>query len=320
LDFALTSTGPTEPRDCWFLTGPTASGKTELGLELAEFLGAEIVSLDSMAVYRGMDIGTAKPSRQQRERVVHHLLDLIDPTQDYSLAQYVADAEKTVADIVARGRTALFVGGTPLYLKSLLRGIFSGPPADWTLRRQWQDVIEREGAEHLHARLAQVDPASAQRLHPRDSRRVIRALEVWEKTGQSITTLQKQFEHSRQPAECRVFALEWPRDELARRIDARVDAMFAADFVDEVRQLLDRHARISRTASQAVGYKEVLQYLSGERNLPDTVELIKMRTRQFAKRQGTWFRSLSECRTIKLTGACDSHQIAAAIIRLDLPI
>jgi tRNA dimethylallyltransferase len=309
-----------KPRDCWFLTGPTASGKTELGLEFAESLGAEIVSLDSMAVYRGMDIGTAKPSRQQRERVAHHLLDLIDPTQDYSLAQYVADAEKAVADIVARGRTALFVGGTPLYLKSLLRGIFSGPPADWTLRRQWQDVIEREGPENLHARLAELDPLSAQRLHPRDARRVIRALEVWEKTGQSITTLQQQFEHSRQPAECRVFTLEWPRDELARRIDTRVDAMFAAGFVDEVRQLLDRHGRLSRTASQAVGYKEVIQHLAGERNLPDTVELIKMRTRQFAKRQGTWFRSLSECSTVKLTGAVDSRQIAAAMSRLNLPV
>jgi tRNA dimethylallyltransferase len=319
LDFSLMSVGPVKPRDCWFLTGPTASGKTELGLELAELLGAEIVSLDSMAVYRGMDIGTAKPSRQQRERVAHHLLDLIEPTQDYSLAQYVADAEKAVAEIVTRGRRALFVGGTPLYLKSLLRGIFSGPPADWTLRRQWQEVIEREGGEHLHARLVQVDPVSAQRLHPRDTRRVIRALEVWEKTGQSISALQQQFERSRPSKECHVFSLEWPRDELARRIDARVDAMFTAGFVDEVQQLLDRHGRLSRTASQAVGYKEVIQHLCGEKNFPDTVELIKMRTRQFAKRQGTWFRSLNECKTVKVTGAVDSRQIASAICRLDLP-
>lgn len=309
------NTSSQAPCDCWFLTGPTAGGKTEIGLELAELLGAEIVSLDSMAVYRGMDIGTAKPSRDERERVAHHLLDLVEPTQDYSLAQYVAAAEQAVANIKARGRTALFVGGTPLYLKSLLRGIFTGPPADWTLRSQWQEVIEREGAEHLHAKLAEVDPVSAQRLHPRDARRVIRALEVWEKTGQSISVLQRQFDRSRPSAECRVFALAWPRDELGGRIDARVDAMFAAGFVDEVRQLFDRHGPLSRTASQAVGYKEVLEHLSGARDLEETRELIKLRTRQFAKRQGTWFRSLSECRTVKLTGAVDSRKIAAAISR-----
>ncbi len=307
-----------EPRDGWFLTGPTASGKTEIGLELAELLGAEIVSLDSMAIYRGMDIGTAKPDRQQRGRVAHHLLDLVDPTQDYSLAQYIAAAEEVVCEITARDRPALFVGGTPLYLKSLLRGIFSGPPADWTLRSQWQEVLDRQGPEHLHARLAELDPLSAQRLHPRDTRRVIRALEVWEKTGQSITALQQQFDRARAAESCRVFALEWPRDELARRIDARVDAMFASGFVDEVRRLVDRHGRLSRTASQAVGYKEVIQHLDGQRNLPDTLELVKTRTRQFAKRQGTWFRSLSECRTVKLTGAVDSRQVATAISRLDL--
>jgi tRNA dimethylallyltransferase len=309
------NTSSPAPRDCWFLTGPTASGKTEIGLELAELLEAEIVSLDSMAVYRGMDIGTAKPSLEQRQRVAHHLLDLVEPTEDYSLAQYVAAAERAVTDIAARGRTALFVGGTPLYLKSLLRGIFSGPPADWTLRSQWQQVIEREGVEHLHARLAQVDPLSAQRLHPRDARRVIRALEVWEKTGQSISALQQQFNRSRPSAECRVFALQWSREELGQRIDARVDAMFAAGFVDEVQQLLDHCGPLSRTASQAVGYKEVIEHFEGARDLDETRELVKLRTRQFAKRQGTWFRSLSECRSVKLTGAVDSRQIATAISR-----
>jgi tRNA dimethylallyltransferase len=313
------NTGSPALRDYWFLTGPTASGKTEIGLELAELLSAEIVSLDSMAIYRGMNIGTAKPGPAERQRIAHHLLDLVEPTEDYSVAQYVAAAEQAVADIAARGKTALFVGGTPLYLKSLLRGIFSGPPADWALRGQWQQVIEREGAEHLHARLAQVDPQSALRLHPRDTRRVIRALEVWEKTGQSISALQQQFERSRPSDQCRVFALQWPRQELGGRIDARVDAMFAAGFVDEARQLVDRHGPLSRTASQAVGYKEVLEHLSGARTQEETRELVKLRTRQFAKRQGTWFRSLSECRTVKLSGTVDSRRIAISISRRELP-
>ena len=302
-------------RDCWFLTGPTASGKTQIGLELADLLAAEIVSLDSMAIYRGMDIGTAKPSLAERQRIAHHMLDLIEPSEDYSLAQYVAAAEWAAFDITSRGKAALFVGGTPLYLKSLLRGIFSGPPADWALRCQLQKIAEREGSEFLHARLAQVDPRSAGRLHPRDTRRIIRALEVWEKTGQSISDLQQQFDRSRSSDQCRVFALQWPRKELGRRIDQRVEAMFAAGFVEEVRQLVDRYSSLSRTASQAVGYKEVLEHLSGARDLEDSRELVKLRTRQFAKRQETWFRSLSECRTVDLNGTVDPRQIAIAISR-----
>jgi tRNA dimethylallyltransferase len=304
---------PTPLEDCWFLTGPTASGKTAVGLELARRLHAEIISLDSMALYRGMDIGTAKPTRAEQKAVPHHLIDVIGPDETYSLAQYVAAAQRAVEDIASRGRVALFVGGTPLYLKSLLRGIFSGPPADWTLRRQWQALVDEEGPEVLHARLAQVDPASAQRLHARDTRRVIRALEVWEKTGRSITELQRQFDRARPADQCRVFALDWPRAELARRIDARVDAMFAAGFVGEVRGLLEGAHPPSRTARQAVGYREVIEHLQGVRDLRDTIELVKLRTRQFSKRQRTWLRSLSECRVVPLTMADDVGQIARKI-------
>jgi tRNA dimethylallyltransferase len=289
--------------DCWYLTGPTASGKTAVGLELADRLGAEIISLDSMAIYRGMDIGTAKPTSEERQRVRHHLIDVVDPDQDYSVAQYVAAAQRTVEEITRRGRVALFVGGTPLYLKALLRGIFTGPAADWPLRRQLQEMAERQGIESLHRRLAAVDPLSAGRLHPRDTRRVVRALEVWEKTGQSITELQQQFDRARPAAECRVFALNWPRAELARRIDLRVDAMFAAGLVEEAQGLLKRPQELSRTAVQAVGYREVFEHLRGVRDVPATVELVKLRTRQFAKRQMTWFRSLSECQLINPTDA-----------------
>jgi tRNA dimethylallyltransferase len=175
------------PADCWFLVGPTASGKTALGLELARRLDAEIVSLDSMALYRGMDIGTAKPTPDERRAVTHHLIDVIEPDEEYSVAQYVEAARRVVGEIAARGRAPLFVGGTPLYLKALLRGIFAGPPADWDLRHQLLALAEREGQERLHARLAEVDPLSAKRLHPRDVRRVIRALEVFENANSSIS-------------------------------------------------------------------------------------------------------------------------------------
>jgi tRNA dimethylallyltransferase len=302
-----------EPRDCWFLTGPTASGKTQVGLELAELLDAEIISLDSMALYRGMDIGTAKPTLDERRRVPHHLIDVVDPAEEYSLAQYVAAAHEAVAQIATRGRAALFVGGTPLYLKSLLRGIFSGPPADWQLRRELQAFAEERGSASLHARLAQVDPVSARRLHPRDTRRVIRALEVWQKTGRSITELQRQFDRARPADACRVFVLDWPRAELIERINARVDAMFELGLVNEVRSLLTRPLGLSRTASQAVGYREVIEHLDAARELGKTIELVKLRTRQFAKRQMTWFRSLSECRFIAMRGVWESRRIASDI-------
>jgi tRNA dimethylallyltransferase len=307
------STHAIAPADCWFLTGPTASGKTAVALELASLLGAEIVSLDSMALYRGMDIGTAKPTLAERAAVPHHLIDIVDPHEDYSLAQYVDAAHQAVEQIASRGRAALFVGGTPLYLKSLLRGIFSGPPADWVLRRGFQAVAQREGAENLHAQLAKVDPRSAGRLHPRDMRRVIRALEVWEKTGRSITELQQQFDRARPAEQCRVFALDWPRPELTTRIDARVDAMFHAGLVAEVSRLLEMPRPMSRTASQAVGYREMIEHLRSVRNLQETIELVKLRTRQFAKRQMTWFRSLSECRFVSMDASTDIHEIARRI-------
>ncbi len=286
------------PGDCWFLTGPTASGKTAVAIELARQLNAEIVSLDSMALYRGMDIGTAKPNVAERAAVPHHLIDVIDPHEEFSVAQYVAAAEGVVREIAARGRMPLFVGGTPLYLKALLRGIFAGPPADWELRNQLQEVADREGDAALHRRLAQVDPAAARRLHTRDRRRVIRALEVFEKTGQCITDLQRQFERARPAEACQVFMLDWPREQLIQRIDARVDAMFAAGLVEEARRLLAGPTPPGRTAVQAVGYREVFDHLRGSLDLAGTIELVKLRTRQFAKRQMTWFRSFSEVHRI----------------------
>lgn len=300
--------------DCWFLTGPTASGKTAIGLELAEILGAEILSLDSMAVYRGLDIGTAKPTAAERRRVPHHMIDLVEPDDEFSLAQYVAQAEGAAADVRARGREVLFVGGTPLYLKALLRGIFEGPPADWQFRREWQSRAEQQGADWLHQRVAEVDAAAAERLHARDTRRLIRALEVFEKTGRPISEWQQQFERARPAEHCRVFVLDWPREQLAARIDRRVEAMFAAGLVDEVRRLLAAGVVFGRTARQALGYREVLAHLRAEADLNETNALVKTRTRQFAKRQLTWFRSLSECRWLSMAEGTEARKVAEQIV------
>ena len=200
--------------NCWFLTGPTAAGKSAVGVELARRIDAEIVSLDSMTLYRGLDIGTAKPTPPERRSVPHHLIDVLEPHEEYSLAQYVAAAGRCVAEIAGRGHEVLFVGGTPLYLKGLLRGIFEGPPADWELRRRLADQARQNGGQWLHQQVAQVDPAAAARLHANDTRRLIRALEVYEKTGRPISQWQRQFDVGRPAADCRVFVLDWPKAEL----------------------------------------------------------------------------------------------------------
>jgi tRNA dimethylallyltransferase len=299
--------------DCPFITGPTASGKTTLALDVARRLNAEILSLDSMAVYRGLDIGTAKPSLEERRQVSHHLIDLVEPDEEFSLAQYLSEATRACQAIRARGCVPLFVGGTPLYLKALLRGIFEGPQADWEFRRRILAEAEQLGNNWLHERVAQVDPQAAQRLHRHDTRRLVRALEVFEKTGRPISDWQRQFDRARPACECAVFVLDWPRDELYRRIEARVDAMFAGGLIDEVGNLLAAGKNLGRTARQAVGYREVLEHLAGQRNLADTIDLVKTRTRQFAKRQLTWFRSLSECRWIGTEDACTTSDIATEI-------
>ena len=300
--------------DCWFLTGPTASGKTSAAIELARRIGAEIASLDSMAVYRGLDIGTAKPTADERQAVAHHLIDLIEPDQEFSLAEYLEAARRSVEDIASRGRLTLFVGGTPLYLKGLLRGVFEGPPADWELRRRLQGQAREQGPEWLHARLAAVDPVSAARLHPNDARRLIRALEVFEKTGQPISHWQQQFDRARPAEACKVFVLDWPRDVLYARIDARVEQMFAAGLVAEVEAVLKAGKAFGRTARQALGYRETLEFLEGQRGLSETIELVKTRTRQFAKRQLTWFRSLSECRWIAMDESLSPADVAEQVL------
>ncbi len=300
-------------RDAWCLTGPTGSSKSAVGVRLAELGDAEIVSMDSMAVYRGMDIGTAKPSREDRERVRHHLVDVVEPTEEYSIAEYLAAAHLGVDDVRARGRNVLFVGGTPLYLKALLRGLCSGPEADWDLRNALASEVERNGPEALHRRLASIDPRTAQRVHPQDTKRLIRALEVFELTGEPISDYQDHFQRESADATVRVWALHWPREMLYDRINHRVDQMFEQGLVDEVQQLMQTCAAFSRTADQAVGYREVVSYLQGDIDLETAIQEAKTRTRRLARRQMTWLRRLPECRWITMETSRAPDQVAQEI-------
>lgn len=306
--------------DCWYLTGPTAAGKTQVGLELAERIGAEVVSLDSMTLYLGMDIGTAKPTPEDRARVPHHLLDLVPPTEDYSLADYLDTAHEKINEIRSRGKQVLFVGGTALYLKSLLRGVYQGPPPDWEFREAIEKELAVVGLPELHKRLTMIDPLLAAKLHPNDKRRIIRALEVFRVTGEPLSHRQTHFDEGRPAGECKVFVLSWPRDELHHRIDARVDAMFAAGLVEEVRRLVANYGNLSRTASQAVGYREVMEFLSASgtpsNSLSACIDLVKARTRQFARRQETWFRGLPECTFVPQSADKSPGEIASNILHL----
>ncbi len=298
---------------CWILAGPTAVGKSAVGLELAERLNAEIVALDSMTVYRGMDIGTAKPSLADQSRVPHHLLDVIDPHEEYSLADYLRAATVACEGIISRGRIPLFVGGTGLYLRGLLRGLFEGPSADWAIRRELEEVEKSQGAGALHRQLQTVDPESAAWLHPNDQRRIIRALEVFQLTGEPLSRLQQEATLPADQRPIHVYWLEPPREWLHERINRRVEAMFAAGLVDEVRRLLELPQGLGRSARQALGYKEVLDHFEGTLTLPATVETLQIRTRQFAKRQHTWFRNLPECRAWPVNGSESPAEIAESL-------
>ena len=299
---------------CWFLTGATASGKTQVSLEMAQLLNAEIISLDSMAIYRGMDIGTAKPVLADQQRVAHHMLDIVDPTEAFSVSQYRERAMGLVQQIFDSGKQVIFVGGTALYLKALLRGMFEGPPADWDFRKEVEQELEEMGGQFLHQRLEMIDPVSAANLHPNDHRRLIRALEVFKTTGKPISHWQMQFSEGREADECRVFTLRHARPILHERIESRVASMFEAGLLDEVRGLLDKHGTLGQTAAQAVGYREAIDHLEERMPLDETIEKVRVRTRRFARHQETWFRGLSECRMIDLPTEFDSDRIAEQLV------
>lgn len=301
---------------CWFLTGATASGKTDISLAMSRLINAEIISLDSMAIYRELDIGTAKPKPELRAQVPHHMIDIIDPTESFSVSQYRQRVLELIEEIRSRDREVLFVGGTALYLKALLRGMFEGPPADWEFRNEIEQELAEMGAEFLHQRLAMVDPVAAHLLHPNDHRRIIRALEVYRLTGQPISHWQMQFDDAIPTEQCRVFTIRHPRPLLHKRIERRVESMFEAGLIGEVQQLLEKWKTLSHTAAQAVGYQESIAHLRGELSLVETVEKTKIRTRKFARHQETWFRGLSECRIIDLAPEHDPGEIAQTLVAI----
>jgi tRNA dimethylallyltransferase len=286
------------------LTGPTACGKTALGIDLAEHLGAEIISMDSMAVYRHMDIGTAKPSPADRQRIPHHLIDVRETWESASVAWWLEQAKACCREIEARGKRVLFVGGTPLYLKALLKGLFAGPGANQEIRHALQQEAHTLGSAALHARLTKVDPVSAARLHPNDLRRIIRALEVWQSTNRPLSDWQQQWQNRADGQPTQVVWLDLPRPELYRRIEVRVDRMIADGFVDEARALRGLPFPLGREAAHALGYREIFAFLDAEQSLPQAIERIKTRTRNFAKRQLTWFRNMPECRPCRPCRPC----------------
>lgn len=282
---------PFDAGPLYFLVGPTACGKSAAALEICERAAAELLSLDSMQVYRGLDVGTAKPSAADCARVRHHLVDIADPAQRFDVQQFLEHAAAALADVQARGKRALFVGGTGLYLAALVRGMFQGPPVDEDLRARIEERAERVGAAALHAELAACDPACAGRLHANDRRRVVRALEVFEQTGRPLSEWQAEWDERPSPRErrARIVGLELSTGELDRRIALRTEAMLDCGWREEA-LALRAAGSLGPSAGQALGYAEVLAWADGELEREEAARLIALRTRQFARRQRTWTR------------------------------
>ncbi len=278
--------------DLLIIVGPTGVGKTELSLQLAQEYQGEIISADSMQVYQGMDIGTAKVSREEQTVVPHHLIDLITPAESFSVQQYQQIARKKIEEIQERHHLPMLVGGTGLYIESVVHEYQMANVTDCpTLRQELEEFAESKGNQALHSRLQNVDPISAAKLHPNDRRRIIRALEVFEVTGK---TLSEQQSRKESPYRVLWIGLNLPREVLYQQINRRVDQMIADGLEQEVRQLLASGFEEHHTAMQAIGYKEMIQYLKGNISLEKAIDDIKQGSRRYAKRQLSWFRRIQE--------------------------
>ncbi len=272
------------------IAGPTASGKSDLAIDLASRLDGEIVCADSLTVYRGLDIGSAKPTAEQRRRVPHHLLDIREPTHPFTAADFRHEATRAINDILQRGKRPIVAGGSGLYLRVLLGGLTEAPGEDPLLRQRLKDRAEQEGTAALFDELCTVDPQTASRCHPNNLVRILRALEVWYASGRALSQFHDQHAFKDTPYDALFLALDLPRDELYRRIDHRVTAMLEAGLVAEVRSLLQAGIPADAKPLQAIGYKEVVAHLRGELEFGTMVELIRRNTRHLAKRQMTWLR------------------------------
>jgi tRNA dimethylallyltransferase len=273
------------------VAGPTGSGKTAFAIQLARQCTGEIVGADSMQVYRRMDIGTAKPTPLEQVAVPHHMIDILDPDQDFDAADYAAMAAGVIQGIVARGRTPLVVGGTGFYIKALIYGLFEPGRSDPALRRRLNREAESKGLPALYRRLQQVDRASAERIHPNDTYRIVRALEVYELTGDSLTVVQQRHRFRQRRYNTLEFGLAWPRKDLYERIDHRVDQMIRQGFEQEVAGLLAAGYSRGLKSMQSLGYRHLAAVLAGEVDLPEAVAALKRDHRRYAKRQLTWFRA-----------------------------
>ena len=287
--------------DLLVITGPTATGKTALGVALAKTLGGEVVGADSMQIYRGMDIGTAKPSPAEMEGVPHHMIDVADPGESFSAAKYAQMAAACVEDIRARGRLPIVVGGTGLYIDGLLRGgEFADAPGDSGVREALEAEYEALGGEAFRQKLAAVDPARAQKLHPGDKKRLVRALEIYTLTGETITAHDERSRRTPPRYRALTVGLDFAdRETLYRRIDLRAERMFREGLIEEVRALLDRGVPREGTAMQAIGYKETAAYLDGLCTREEALETVQRKSRQYAKRQLTWLRRDESVRWIR---------------------
>jgi tRNA dimethylallyltransferase len=281
------------------ILGVTASGKGKLAFALAKLLGAEIISIDSMKVYRRMDIGTAKPPKENRDQIPHHLIDVVEPSDPFSVARFLELAQAAIDDIKKRGKPVVAVGGTALYIKSLLYGLFEGPGADEQIREELKAQAQAEGLDKLYEQLKKIDPATAAKISANDPRRIIRALEVYKLTGKPISSFQQQWDTDISH-DWTIIGLRREKPEESKRINARVKKMIDSGLVDEVKQLLAEPILLSKQAGSAIGYAEIINHLAGQTTLDDAIELIKKNTRKLAKAQRTWFKTFKNVHSLDL--------------------
>lgn len=302
--------------DMTLILGVTASGKGKLAFELAKRIGAEIISVDSMKVYRRMDIGTAKPSREAQRQVKYHLINVVEPSEFFSVAAFLELAESAIGQIKAKNKPVIAVGGTAMYLKALLFGLFEGPGTNEQIRSRLKRRIKEEGSGRLHKQLSQLDPVAAERIDPNDARRIIRALEVYELTGRPISSLQTQFAQDRPQHNWKIVGLRREKTDTAHRINMRAKIMIERGLVDEVKSLLAEEKPLSPQARCAIGYAEIIEYINGKYALDDALELIKKNTRKFVKSQRTWFKTFRNVSWLDIAPNEPAEEILERTVRM----
>ena len=298
----------------YVIGGPTASGKSKLAVELAKKVNGEIISADSMQIYKEMNIGTAKVNKEEMQGVQHYLVDFVSPDERYSVSNFKKDAEKAIEEILAKGKTPIVVGGTGLYIDSLIYGIeFQNEEVDLEYRKKLNKIADKEGLENLYKMAQEIDPEAMKKISVNDKKRIIRVLEIYHKTGKTKTEQEAQSRKNEVKYEYKVFAITMDREKLYERIEKRVDSMIEQGLTEEVKQILNRYHTFP-TAMQGLGYKEVVEYLEGSCTKEEMIEKIKKETRHYAKRQLTWFRKNKE--TIWLDGAKSTDENVSIILGL----